>query len=92
MALPTVSHPRDFGIHLGVGYDRCEQLIRNHSSDIKAQVQVIAAEWYNKTPHPTWNKVVRALYMHGLVRDAVHLASKVGVKSPLQEDGDSDHH
>ena len=95
LALPvaTITDPVDFGLRLGVRYNRCEQLIRNHVSDIKAQVRAIAAEWYNQAPCHTWNEVVEALYKHGLVRDAVHLANKVGVKSPLpQEDGDSDHH
>ena len=93
LALPTITDPVGFGVHLGVGYNRCEQLTRNHATDINVQVRVIAAEWYNLTPHPTWNKVVEALYKHGLVHDAVNLASKVGVKLPVpQEDGDRDHH
>ena len=49
--------------------------------------------WYNLTPRSTWNKVVDALYKQGLVHDAVHLASKVGVKSPVpqEDDGASDY-
>ena len=93
LALPTIIDPVGFGVQLGVEYNRCEQLTRSHASDINVQVRAIAAEWYNLTPCPTWNKVVEALYKHGLVRDAVNLASKVGVESPLpQEDGDRDHH
>ena len=79
LALPTITDPVGFGLRLGVGYNRCEQLIRNHVSNINAQVREIAAEWYNQSPLPTWNKVVDALYKHGLVHDAVDLASKVGV-------------
>ena len=91
--MPTINNPVTFGVRLGVGYAHCIQLIKDNNSDVNAQVLAIAAEWYNLTPRPTWNKVVEALYNHGLVRDAVNLASKVGVKSPLsQEDGDSDHH
>ena len=78
LALPTITDPVGFGLHLGVRYNRCKQLIRNHGSDINAQVQVIAAEWYNLTSRPTWNKVVEALYNCGLVRDAFILANKVG--------------
>ena len=93
LALPEIKDPVDFGICLGVGYNRCEQLTKDHFSNINAQVRAIAAEWYSQSPHPTWNKVVEALHRHKLVCDAVQLASKVGVKSPvLQEDGDSDHH
>lgn len=93
LALPTIADPVDFGLHLGVEYSRCNQLIRKHGSDINAQVREIAAEWYNQAPRLTWNKVVEALCNHGLVRDAVYLANKVGVESPLhQGDGDSDHH
>ena len=92
LALPRIADPVGFGLRLGVGYSSCEQLIINHASDINAQVRAIAAEWYRQSPHSTWNKVVEALHNHGLVHDAVHLASKVGVKSPVsQEDGDSDH-
>ena len=90
--MPIINDPVTFGVRLGVRYARCIQL-KDNNSDGNAQVLAIAAEWYNLTPHPTWNKLVEALYNHGLVRDAVDLASKVGVKSPLsQEDGDSDHH
>ena len=65
-----------------------KQLIKDNKSDINAQVQEIVAEWYNQPPHPTWNEVVEALHKHGLVNDAVDLASKVGVKSLVpQEDG-----
>ena len=82
-----------FGVRLGVGYARCKQLITDNKSDVNAQMREIAAEWYNLTPRPTWNNVVEALYKQGLVRDAVDLAGKVGVKSPVpQEDGDTDHH
>ena len=92
LALPMITDPVGFGIRLGVGYEHCGQLIGSHGSDISAQVRAIAAEWYNHSPCSTWNKVVEALYEHGLVHDAVHLASKVGVRSPVsQEDGDSDH-
>ena len=93
LTLPTITDPVGFGVQLGVGYNRCEQLTGSHASDIKAQVRAIAAEWYNQSPRPTWNELVEALYKQGLVRDAVILASKVGVKSPLsQKDGDHDHH
>ena len=92
LALPEIKDPVDFGICLGVGYNRCEQLTKDHVSNINAQVRAIAAEWYSQSPHPTWNKVVEALHRHKLVCDAVQLASKVGVKTPLsQKDGDSDH-
>ena len=94
LALPIITDPVGFGIRLGLQHNRCEQLIKNHGSDINAQVRAIAAEWYNQTPNcPTWNKVVEALYEYRLVRDAVHLASKVGVKSPSsQKNGDKDNH
>ena len=56
-------------------------------------MRAIAAEWYNQSPHPTWNKVVEALYKYGLPEITVHLANKVGVESPVsQEDCDSDYH
>ena len=92
LALPSIADPVGFGLCLGVGYSRCEQLIKVCGQNALAQVRAIAAEWYSQSPHPTWNKVVEALYKHGLVRDAVNLASKVGVRSPCQEDGDSDHY
>ena len=88
LALPIITDPVGFGIRLGVGYNRCEELIINQGSN-NAQVRAIAAEWYRKShTSPTWNKVVEALYKFGLVRDAVDLASKVGVKSPLDDDSD----
>ena len=93
LTLPTIDDPRLFGLHLGVGYARCKQLIKDNGSGINSQVQAIAAEWYRQSPHPSWNDVVEALRKLGNVRDAVLLASKVGLESsPLpQEDGDSDH-
>lgn len=79
LKLPTITDPVGFGLRLGVGYNRCEQLIKDHSSNINDQVRSIAAEWYNLTLNPTWNKVVEALHNHGRVTDAVQLASKTGV-------------
>ena len=88
-----INDPVTFGICLGVEYAHCKQLITDNKSDVNVQMQEIAGEWYYLTPCPTWNKVVEALHKHGHVHDAVDLASKVGVKSPVpQEDGDSDHH
>ena len=93
LKLPPIKDPVDFGLCLGVGYDRCEQLFKDHDHNSSAQVRAIAAEWYRQSPHPTWNKVVEALHKHKLVCDAVQLASKVGVESPVsKEDGDSNHH
>ena len=87
LALPTgINDPVTFGIRLGVTYNRCGQLIKNYSSDINAQVRVIAAEWYNQTPLPTWNKVVEALFKHGLSYDAMVLANDVRMSGVV------DHH
>ena len=91
--MPTINDPFTFGLRLGVGYACCKQLIKDNKSDVNTQVQEIVAEWYNRPPHPTWNKVVEALHKHGLVNDAVDLASKVGVKSLVpQEDDDNYYH
>ena len=95
LALPSITDPCGFGLRLGITFDRCNQLISKHGKDTIAQMRAIAAEWYEQTPRNcfTWNKVVKALYEHGLVRDAVDLAKEVGVESPLpKENGDSDHH
>ena len=87
-----INNPVTFGLRLGVGYARCKQLIKD-ISDVNAQVQEIAAEWYSQSPRPTWNEVVEALYRQGFPEIAAHLASKVGVESPVsQQDGDTGHH
>ena len=88
-----INNPVTFGLRLGVGYARCKQLIKDNISDVNAQVQEIAAEWYCQSPRPTWNEVVEALYRQGLPEIAAQLASKVGVRSPVsQQDGDNGHH
>ena len=93
LALPTrIDDPVTFGIRLGVTYDRCGQLIKNYSSDINAQVRVIAAEWYDRTPVPSWNKVVEALFKHGLVDDAMRMARMKSLITTTILDGDSGHH
>ena len=91
--LPKITDPVGFGIHLGVSYDVCQQKVKENVGDIDAQVRSIASAWY-KGSHdpPTWNKVVKALSEHKLVRDAMSLAKRKGVKLPLSQHGDSDRH
>ena len=86
-----ISDPVGFGIHLGVRYGVCQQKVKEYVGDISAQVRSIASAWYEGSSHPTWNKVVKALLEHKLVRDAVLLAKGKGVKLPQSQHGDSDH-
>ena len=91
--LPTIIDPVGFGIHLGVLYDDCKLIAKENVGDINAQVRSIASAWYKGSRDPpTWNKVVKALLEHKLVRDAKLLAKRKGVKLPQSQHFDSDHH
>ena len=89
--LPKITDPVGFGIHLGVPFDDCRQIVKENFGDITAQKRLIASAWYKESSHPTWNKVVKALLEHTLVRDAALLAKRKGVKLPQSQHGDSDH-
>ena len=91
LELPIITDPVGFGIHLGLEYDCCQQLIKGHVGDIVGQVRSIVAAWYDQTPNRTWNKVVDALYKHRLVGDAVQLAKRKGVTLPQSYYRDGDH-
>lgn len=89
LELPRITDPVGFGMRLGLEYAHCQQLIKGHVGDIVGQVRSIVAAWYDQTPNHTWNKVVDALYKHGLVGYAVQLAKRKGVILPYR---DGDHH
>ena len=92
LELPIITDPVGFGIRLGLKYARCQQLIKGHVGDIAGQVRSIVAAWYDQTPNRTWNKVVDALYKHGLVGYALELAKRKGVTLPQSYYRDGDHH
>ena len=92
LELPIITDPVGFGIRLGLKYARCQQLIKGHVGDIAGQVRSIVAAWYDQTSNRTWNKVVDALYKHGLVGYALELAKRKGVTLPQSYYRDGDHH